>query len=128
VLLVFGPGGGGDGAQFATRQRRLEQIGGIASARRTACADQRMRLVDEQDDRHLRSLDLVDDRLQSLLELALDAGPRLHQPDIEHAHTDVLERRRHVTLSDAQCKALDRRRLADTGLAGQDRIVLPAPH
>ena len=33
VLLVFGPGGGGDGAQFAAGQRRLQQVGGIALPR-----------------------------------------------------------------------------------------------
>ena len=51
VLLVLGPGGGADGAQRAARQRRLEQVGRIAGAGRTARADQRVRLVDEQDDR-----------------------------------------------------------------------------
>ena len=51
VLLVLGPGGGGDGAQLAARQRGLEQVGGVAGAGRAAGADQRVRLVDEQDDR-----------------------------------------------------------------------------
>ena len=40
----------------------------------------------------------------------------------------ALQRRRHVALGDAQREALDDRGLADAGLAGQDRIVLPAPH
>jgi hypothetical protein len=31
VLFVFGPGGGGDGAQFATRQRRFQQVGRICA-------------------------------------------------------------------------------------------------
>jgi hypothetical protein len=31
VLLVFGPGGRGDGAQFASRQRRFQQVGGICA-------------------------------------------------------------------------------------------------
>ena len=33
VLLVFRPRGGGDGAQFAARQRRLQQVGRIVLAR-----------------------------------------------------------------------------------------------
>ena len=51
VFLVFGPGGGGDGAQFAARQRRFEQIGGVALPFHATGADQLVRLVDEQDDR-----------------------------------------------------------------------------
>ena len=51
ILLVFRPGRGGDGAQFAARQGRLEQVGGIALACLAAGADQRVRLVDEQNDR-----------------------------------------------------------------------------
>ena len=87
-----------------------------------------MGLIDEQDDRRLGGLHLVDHRLQPFLELALDAGARLHQPDIEHAHADVLQRRRHIALGDAERKSLDHCRLADAGLAGQDRVVLPASH
>ncbi len=83
VLLVFGPGRGGDRAQRAARQRRLQQVGRIARARRAAGADQRVRFVDEQDDRLRRGLDLVDHLAQPLLELALHAGARLQQADIE---------------------------------------------
>ena len=128
VLLVFSPGGCRDGAQFAARQRRLQEIGRIAGSCRTAGADQGVGFVDEQDDRRFGGLNLVDDRLQPLFEFALDAGARLHQSDVEHAHADALQRGRHVALGDAQGKALDDRGLADPGLAGQDRVVLPAPH
>ena len=87
VLLVFGPGGGGDGAQLAARQRRLEQVGRVAGAGGAAGADQRVRLVDEQDDRLGRGLHLVDHRAQPVLELALHAGAGLQQPDVEPAAT-----------------------------------------
>ena len=39
VLLVFRPGGGGDGAQLAAGQGRLEQVGGVALPGRAAGAD-----------------------------------------------------------------------------------------
>ena len=51
VLLVFGPGGGRDGAQLAAGQGRLEQVGGVALAGLAAGADDGVGLVDEQDDR-----------------------------------------------------------------------------
>ena len=37
-----------------------------------------------------------------------------------------LQRRRHVAGDDPQREAFDDGRLADAGLAGQDRVVLPA--
>ena len=127
VLLVLGPGGGGDGAQLAAGQGGLEQVGGVPLAGRAAGADHRVRLVDEQDDRLRRRLDLVDHRLQPVLELPLDPGPGLEQAEVERAERDVAERRRHVAGGDAQGEPLDDGRLADAGLAGQDRVVLPPP-
>ena len=52
VFLVFRPGGGGDRAQLAARQRRLEEIGRIPLAGLPAGPDQGVGLVDEEDDRH----------------------------------------------------------------------------
>ena len=109
-------------------KRRLEQIGGIAGAGRAAGADQRMGLVDEQDDRRRRLLHLVDHRAQPLLELALHRRAGLHQADVEHAESHAAQRRRHVAGRDTLRKALDHRGLADAGLAGEDRIVLTPPH
>ncbi len=60
VFLVFGPRGGGDRAQLAAGQRRLEQIGGIALSGLTAGADHGVGFVDEQDDRRGRGLHLFD--------------------------------------------------------------------
>src|SRR5207244_708987 len=66
----------------------------------------------------------VDDRLQSVLELAADAGPRLEQGEVERPQGNVLEWWRHVAGGDAQREALDDRGLADAGLAREDRVVL----
>ena len=51
VFLVLGPRGGRDRSQFAARECRLEQIGRISLPRAATGADQRVRLVDEEDDR-----------------------------------------------------------------------------
>ena len=126
VLLVLGPGGGGDGAQLAAGQGRLEQVGGVALAGLAAGADHGVGLVDEEDDRAGRGLDLGDDLLEPVLELALDAGAGLEQAEVERAEDDVLERRGDVALGDPQGQALDDGRLADAGLAGEDRVVLAA--
>ena len=104
VLLVFGPGGGGDGAQFAARQRRLEQVGGVALSGLAAGADHGVGFVDEEDDRRGRGLHFFDQALQPVLEFALDARAGLQQGQIERAQRDVLQRRGHVALGDAQAK------------------------
>ena len=55
-----------------------------------AGADHGVGLVDEQDDRLRRRLDLGDDRLQPVLELPLDPGAGLEQPEVERAHATLL--------------------------------------
>ena len=51
VLAVFVERGRADAMQLAARQRGLQQVGGVHRAVGLAGADQRVHLVDEQDDR-----------------------------------------------------------------------------
>ena len=73
-------------------------------------------------------LHLVDHLAQPLLELALHAGAGLQQADVEREQAHARQHRRHVALHDAMGEALDHRRLADAGLADEDRVVLAAAH
>ena len=124
VLLVFGPGGGGNRAHFAARQRRLEQVGGIVLAGRAAGADQGMRLVDEHDDGLRAGLDLFDHALQAVLELALHAGAGLQQAQVQRQQFHAMQDRRHVVLHDAHGQAFDHGGLAHARFASEDRVVL----
>ena len=128
VFFVFGPGGGGDGAQRAARQGGLEQIGGVAGAGRAARADQRVRLVDEEHNRLGAGLHLVDDLPQALLKLAFHARPGLQQTEIQSPQGHVSQGRRHLAGGDFLREAFDDGGLADAGLAGQDGVVLAAAH
>src|SRR5262249_8485924 len=83
----------------------LERFAAAPVAPRPAGTDDRVGLVDEQDDRLRRRLDLGDDTLQAVLELALDAGPCLEQAQVERAHRHVAQRRWHVAGHDAQGEA-----------------------
>src|SRR3546814_600078 len=94
---------------------------------RSAGADQRVRLVDEHDDRLRAGLDLVEHALEPRLELALDAGAGLQHPEIQRQQLHALQDWRHQAFGDAHRQAFDHRGLADAGLAGEDRAVLPAP-
>src|SRR5436305_2109677 len=89
-----------------------------ASSRSTgARADDRVQLVDEEDDRALRGLDLVQDRLQTLLELAAVLRPRDERADVERPDALALQALGHVAGDDAAGEALRDRGLADAGLA-----------
>ena len=55
-------------------------------------------------------------------------APACKKPDVERAQRDVFERRRNVARGDALGETLDDRRLADAGFAGENGVVLPAPH
>ena len=69
VLAVLVDGGRADDLDLAAGQRRLQDGGGVDGALGRAGADQRVHLVDEQDD--VLGVDhLFDDLLQALLELA----------------------------------------------------------
>ena len=111
----------------AAGQCGLEQVGGIHGAVRAAGADQRMHLVDEQDDLAVARLDLAEHGLQPLLELAAIFGPGDERAHVERQHLLVLQALRHVALDDAVREPFDDGRLADAGLADQHRIVLGAP-
>ena len=124
VLLVFRPGGGGHGADLATGQCGLEQVGGIRTAGFATGADQRVRLVDEQDDLFLGLAHRLQHVLQALLELTLHAGAGLQQAEVEDLDTGIAQLRWHRAAGDAQGQALDQGRLAHARLADEDGIVL----
>src|SRR5207249_1064717 len=70
VLAVLVEGRRTDRVQLAPGEHRLEQVRGVHRALGRAGADDRVQLVDEQDDPAVGVLDLLQDGLQALLELA----------------------------------------------------------
>ena len=76
--------------QLAARQRRLQHVGGVHRAFRLAGADQRMQLVDEQDDVAGGGGDLLQHRLQPLLELAAILGAGDQRAEIQRHQRLVL--------------------------------------
>ena len=126
MLAVFVERGRADAMQFAARQRGLEQVGGVHRAIRLAGPDQRVHLVDEQDDPARGRRDFVEDGFQPFLELAAIFGAGDQRAHVERKQALVAQAFRDVAIDDPQREAFDDRRLADAGLADQDRIVLGA--
>ena len=90
MLAIFVERRRADAMQLAARQRRLQQIGGIHRALGLAGADQRVHLVDEQDDGALRRGDLVENGLQPLLEFAAIFGAGDERAHVEGEQLLVL--------------------------------------
>src|SRR4051794_27552073 len=126
VLLVLVEGGRADGAQLAAGEHRLEQVGRVDRALGRAGADDRVQLVHEEDDLALGVGDLLQDRLQALLELAAVLGAGQQGADVERDDLAVAQGLRDVAGDDPLGEALDDRGLADAGLADQHGIVLGA--
>jgi hypothetical protein len=124
VLAVLVERRGTDGVQLAAGEHRLEQVGGVHRALGRPGTDDGVQLVDEQDDLALGVLDLLEDRLEALLELATELGARDERAEIERDDPLVLEALGHVAADDPLGEALRDGRLADAGLADQDRVVL----
>ena len=70
VLAVLVERGRADRVQLAAREHRLEHVRGVHRPFGGAGADDRVQLVDEEDDLALRVDDLLEHGLQPLLELA----------------------------------------------------------
>ena len=127
VLAVLVERRRADRVQLAAGEHRLEQVRGVHRALGRAGADDRVELVDEQDDRALGVLDLLEDGLEALLELAPELGAGDERAEVERDDPLVLERLGHVAADDALGEALGDRRLADARLADEDRVVLGPP-
>ena len=127
VLAVLVQRRRADGPQLAAGQHRLQHVRGVHRPFGRAGADDRVQLVDEEDDLPGGVGDFLQDRLQPLLELAAEFRAGDQGAQIEGDDPLVLEVLRHVAAHDALRQPLDDRRLADAGLADQHRVVLRPP-
>lgn len=89
-----------------------------------ARADDGVQLVDERDDLPVALLDLGEDGLQALLELAAVLGARDHRAEVERDQPLVPQGLGDVALDDALGEPFDDGRLADAGLTDEHGVVL----
>ena len=126
VLAVLVESRRADAAQLASGESGLEEVGGVHRALGGSRADQGVELVDEEEHPTLGLDDLLDDGLEPLLELAAELRAGDEGAEVEGEELLALEGVRHVPRDDSAREALDDRRLADPGLAYEDRVVLGA--
>ena len=121
---IFRICGRADALERAGTERGLEQIRRVERAtRRRTGADDGVNLVDEQN--RFRILDqLLQHRLQPLLEVAPILGACQQRAHVERVDGEILQQVRHVTFDDPARQAFRDSGLADTGFADEQRIVL----
>jgi len=86
-----------------------------------------VQFVDEQDHPAFLLRQLVEQRLQALLEFAAELGAGNQRAHVQRQQAFVLQAVRHFAVDDALGKPLGDGGLADAGLADQHRVVLGAP-
>ena len=124
ILAVFLVRRRADDAHLAAGQRRLEDVRRIHAALAGAArADQRVHLVDKQDDvAHL--LHAGQHLLDALLKLAAVLAARNHLRHVQCADLGVSEHRRHIAPGNPRGQPLRQRGFAHARLADEQRIVL----
>ena len=127
VLAELVEGRGADEAQLAAGEHRLEHVARVhrGLAGRPG-PDDGVQLVDEGHDLAVGRLDLLEDGLEPLLELAAVLGAGDHGAEVERDEALAPQRLRDVAVDDALRKSFDDRGLADAGLADEDGVVLRA--
>src|SRR5207253_3770674 len=126
VLAVLVERGGADGLELTAGEHRLEDAGCVDRALGGTGTDERVQLVDEQDD-VAAGADLLEHLLQALLEVAAVTGAGDERAQVEGVELLAVQGLGHVVGDDALGETLDDGGLADTGLADEDWVVLGAP-
>ena len=116
-----------DHAQLPSGEGGLEHVARVHGSLRRAGPDHRVQLVEEDDVPAARLRDLPQRRLEALLELAPELGPREHRSNVQLHELLVAKRFRDVAGNDALGEPLGDRGLAHTGVADEDGIVLSPP-
>ena len=128
VLAVLVERGGADHAQLAAGEHGLEHVAGVhgalaaAPAPTTVCSSSMKVMICA-----VGVLDLLEHRLEPLLELAAVLRAGDHRAEVERDQLLAAQRLGHVAGDDALGQPLDDGGLADAGLADEHRVVLGAP-
>ena len=126
IFAIFIEGGGTDGMEFAAGQHGLEHVGGVHRALGGTGANERVHLVDEEEDLAFGVANFVENGLEPLLEFAAVLGPGHERAEVERDEALVLQGCGHVAVDDALGQAFGDGGLADAGLADEDGVVLGA--
>ena len=124
MLAVLIEGSGSDALHFAACQRRLEHVARVDSPLGSPRADHGVKLVDEHDDLAGRLPNLVQDRLQPLLEFAPELAAGYQRSHVQRHHLLAFQRIRDILCGDLLGQPLGNGRLAHSRVSDDHRVVL----
>jgi hypothetical protein len=127
VLAVLVESGGPDAAKLATCKCGLEHVRGVLRTLGLAGPNDRVDLVDEEDDLSARLGHGLQDRLEPLLELPPELGTGHQRTHVQRKHPLVLQTFGDVPLHDAAGHAFRDGRFPHARLPDENRVVLRAP-
>ena len=125
MLAVFVERRCADALDFTAGQRRFEDVGSVDRAFGCAGSDNRMQLVDEEQNISVL-FDLVHDGFDALFKLAAVFRARDHQRQIERNQFFLAQIVGNIAANDRLRKPFDNRCFSDPGLADQYRIIFAA--
>ena len=125
VLTVLIQSGSTDGLQLTASQLRLQNRGRVNCALCSTGTDQRVNLVNKQDD-VTALVNLLEHLLQTLLEVTAVTGARNQRAQVEGVKLLILQSLRHATIDDVQREPLHNGGLTNARLTNQNRVVLGA--
>ena len=124
VLAVLIQRGRTDQAQFAAREQWLDHVARVHRTFARPGAHDGVQLVDETDHFALGVLDLLEDGLEALFELAAILRSRHHGREVEGDQSAIAQGLGHVAFDDALGQTLDDGGLAHARFADQNGVVL----
>ena len=124
VLLILVKGRGTDGAQFTTRQSRLEDVSSIHRTFTLTSPYESVDLIDEEDDFPFALGDFADDRLETFFKFALVLRPSDEGSHIERIDLLGAEVLGDVATDDTEGQTFCDSRLTDTRLPDEDGVIL----
>ena len=110
--------------QLPARQHRFEQVACIHRAFRFARADNRMQLVDKQDNPAVALLISCKTALRRSSNSPRNLAPAIRSAHIERKMVRFLRVFRHIAAYNPLCQPFGDGRLADAWFADQNRVVL----
>ena len=113
-----------DAAQLAACQCRLQKIGGVHRPIRLASANQLMHLVDEQHHLAIARFHFLENGFQTLFEFAAIFCTSHQRAHIQRQQCLIGKRLWHIAIDNPLRQPFGDGRLANAGLANQNRIVL----
>ena len=127
IFAIFVERRRADAMQFATRQGGLDHVRCVHRAVGFACTDQRVHLVDEQDDLPLGTTHFVEHAFEPFLEFAAVFSACDQRAHVERHQVAALDAIGHVAIGNPQRQPFRNRGLPDAGFADQHRVIFRPP-